>query len=337
MSAEKLEIHAAAAEKDLSVPAVDVPVDAGAHPLRDYGLFARSAAEAAGTFLLIFGGIGAALFSGQGGIPVPLAFGLAVTGAIIAFGYISGAHYNPAVTLGTALAGRTPWVSVLPYVLAQFVGGTAAIAVLWAVISGHPQIESTQQFFTTAANGFGEETQTKFPLSSVFLAEVIGTAVFVAVILGSTARRANKALAPFAIGLTLVVLATVLGPLSNGSLNPVRSTVVAFFADAWVAEKLWVFWVAPLLGGAIAGLLYRSIDAFHEPVRVTESAVVLPAAGTVTAPAAGSVAATDAVADPDAGAVEDEDRAAPLDPTRAADAKPAEGARDFFERGPESR
>jgi len=247
------------------------------------GLLARLGAEAFGTFFLVLVGVGIALYSTfsnvGGGLGVGLGFGVAVLAAIIAVGHVSGGHFNPAVTLGAALAGRTPFRDLLPYWLAQVVGGALAAAVLFLTVpSNLPGLvsqtgeASVRSFFSSTANGFGTHSplatlsggQAEFGLVAALLVEVVGTAVFVGVILGATDRRANKQHVPFAVGLTLTVVILLATPVTNASINPARSLAAAIFSDSWAFEQVWLFWVAPLLGAAIAALVYRAFAA--EPV-----------------------------------------------------------------------
>ena len=227
--------------------------------LRSYGLLGRSIAEAAGSFLLVLAGLGVSFFNPSGGLSAPLAFGLVLAAAIIAFGYISGGHFLPTITIGSALAGRTPWKSVLPYIVAQLVGALFAALILWVSMTGHPQIPETQPFFAAVANGFGENSATQFPLAGALLTEVIAAALLTAVFLGA-GTRLSAAAGAFATGVTYAALLTFLVPITGGSINPARSTAVAVFAEPWALEQLWLFWLAPLLGAAITGLIYRSLD-----------------------------------------------------------------------------
>ncbi|MHA7277360.1 MIP/aquaporin family protein [Arthrobacter sp. HLT1-21] len=238
-----------------------------AAPIREFSIVARSLAEAAGSFLLVLAGLGVTILNTQTGVQPTLAFGLALIGAIVAFGYVSGGHFNPAVTLGSAVAGKTPWAAVLPYVVAQVVGGLVAAGFIWLLLSANQQFAgSVQELFAVSANGFADHSPTQFAVSSAFLAEVVGTAIFVAVVLGATSRTATGALrnagGPFAIGLVYAALLTFLLPITNGSLNPARSTAAAIFSESWAIEQLWLFWAAPVLGAAITGLIYRSTDLF---------------------------------------------------------------------------
>ena len=275
-----------------SLPSHDLPADpehsGRTGGIKDFSLVARSLAEAAGSFLLILAGLGVTILNTQTGVQPTLAFGLALIGAIVAFGYVSGGHFNPAVTLGSAIAGKTPWASVLPYIVAQVVGGLVAAVFIWLLLSANQQFAgSVQALFAVSANGYGENSPTQFALSSALLAEVVGTAIFVAVVLGSTSRTASGTLrnagGPFAIGLVYAALLTFLLPITNGSLNPARSTAAAIFSEGWAIEQLWLFWVAPVLGAAIAGLIYRSTELLGE--RRNQTVVAEPTDGSSTADA----------------------------------------------------
>lgn len=227
----------------------------------------RLAAETFGTFLLVFGVIGAALFasSNTGILGVALAVGIAVLGAAYAVGHISGGHFNPAVSIGAAAAGRFAWSDVLPYVGAQLVGGVLATTILFGIRSGAP--EGTFAGFDAVSNGFGEHSPAGFGLISVLLAEVVVTAVFLYVILGVTDRRAPSGFAPLAIGLTLAMLHLVAIPISNASLNPARSLATAIYGGPDALAQLWVFFVAPVIGALIAGFTYNLLfDSKRRPV-----------------------------------------------------------------------
>lgn len=253
------------------------PVAVAAVPVGP-GLGSRLAAEAFGTLFLVIAGLGTALYAniaGLGGGPLAtaLAFGFALLAGAVAVGYVSGGHFNPAVTLGAAIAGRTSWKDVLPYWLAQLVGGVAASAVLYVTLSSFPTLaENAREFFSSVANGYGTHSPIGaqvqgegFTLLGALLIEVVITAIFVGVILGSTDRRSTNSLAPAAIGVAFVVGLLVTIPMTNGGLNPARSTAAAVFSESWALGQLWLFWVAPLLGAALAGLLYRAFGA--EPVQ----------------------------------------------------------------------
>ncbi|BBX89336.1 aquaporin [Mycolicibacterium boenickei] len=223
----------------------------------------RLAAEFIGTFWLVLGGCGSAVFAakflsdgfsvGIGFLGVALAFGLTVLTGVYAFGTISGGHFNPAVTLGAALARRVEWAAVVPYWISQVVGGLVAGVVIYVIASGKDGWSATGNM---AANGYGEHSPGGYSLLAVLLAEVILTAVFLLVILGSTDDRAPKGFAGLSIGLTLTLIHLISIPISNTSVNPARSTAVAFFNGNGAPAQLWAFWLAPLVGAAIAGLAY---------------------------------------------------------------------------------
>lgn len=237
-------------------------------------LLARLGAEVFGTFFLVLAIVGVALYtflSQQNALAVGLAGGIAVIAGAAAVGNVSGGHFNPAVTLGAAIGGRTAWRDVLPYWVAQLVGalfaGLVLLGTLPANIAEVAGRDSRGSFFVGTANAFGSFSSlstasqggTEFGLWQALLIETIVTAVFVGVILGVTDKRASVQYAPVVIGLTLTALILVAAPITNASLNPARSMASAVFAgdgDLW--KQQWVFWVAPLLGAAIAGLFYRA-------------------------------------------------------------------------------
>jgi aquaporin Z len=224
------------------------------------GLVARLSAEAFGTLFLVIAGLGVPLFTIPQSNPLSasLAAGLAVTAAMLAFGYISGGHFNPAVTLGNAIAGRIRLPEAAAYLGAQLVGALAGTLALFGVLRTVPKIEDTRAAFDTVTAGFGEHSIIQAPMAGVLLVEVLGAALLVAVFLGTTAaRNANKAAAPFAVGLTLAVLLQLGQAVGNTPFNPARATASAIFSNSWSLQQLWLFWVAPLVGAAIAGLVFR--------------------------------------------------------------------------------
>jgi aquaporin Z len=198
---------------------------------------------------------------GAGALGTALAFGIAWMAMIAVAGHISGGHFNPAVTLGAAVAGRLRWSALLPYWLAQVVGGALATALLFIVTSNFPAVEGDEKtLFGQVANGFREHSPVAVQAGGVgfgalgaFVIEATLTAVLVTVFLGARSRRAQRLLAPVTIGFTLTALVLVALPVTNGALNPARATAAALFAESWALEQLWLFWAAPLLGGAIAG------------------------------------------------------------------------------------
>jgi aquaporin Z len=255
-----------------------------------YGLFPRLAAEAFGTFVLVLGIVGTATFNAANGgqiLPVALAGGILVMGAIAAVGGVSGGHFNPAVTLGITLAGRTPWRDLVWYWVAQLVGGVAAAAVLFSLIpSGYAALVNAQDkagVFAGTANGFGSHSplsavtggQAEFSMWSALLVEVVVTAIFVGVILAVTSKRSTITFAPAVIGLALGALIIVAWPVTNASLNPARSFASAVFAGGWTWGQLWLFVVGPLVGAALAALFYRAFA----PVPVAVQVEVGSAAG----------------------------------------------------------
>jgi aquaporin Z len=229
-----------------------------------HSLLARLGAEVAGTFMLVLLGVGTALFMsiGQNGtLTVGLAFGVAVVIGATAFGHISGAHFNPAITFGVWLSGRFPGRDAAPYVLAQLVGATLAGGALYAITLANPQIVDSvaaKGVLATGANVFGDASAGKWGIVAALLVEVIATAILVLAVLAATSVRGVKSLAPFIIGLTLAFVLIFAIPVTNGSVNPARSTGIALFAGTDALSQLWVFWIAPLVGAAIVGLLYRA-------------------------------------------------------------------------------
>lgn len=230
-------------------------------------LLARLGAEIIGTFILVVMGVGTALFmalGNNGTLTVGLAFGVAVVIGAAAFGHISGAHFNPAVTLGVWLSGRFPARDVAPYILAQLVGAAIAGAALYVITLSNPQIlDSTAatSVMKTGANMFGEGTAGGWGVGAALLVEAIATGIFVLAVLAATSVRGVKSLAPFIIGLALAFMLVLAIPVTNGSINPARSTGIALFSGADALGQLWVFWVAPLIGAAIVGLLYRAFGS----------------------------------------------------------------------------
>ena len=217
-------------------------------------------AEVIGTFWLTFAGCGSAVIAagfpevGIGLVGVSLAFGLTVLTMAYSIGHISGCHLNPAVTIGLAVGGRFPAGEVLPYILAQVMGGVAAAGVLYTIASGTTAFDLAGGF---AANGFAEHSPGHYSLMACFVAEVVMTMMFLFIIMGSTHKKAPAGFAPIAIGLGLTLIHLVSIPVTNTSVNPARSTGPALFVGGWALAQLWLFWVAPLLGGALGGVIYR--------------------------------------------------------------------------------
>ncbi|MGL4296552.1 MAG: aquaporin Z [Aestuariivirga sp.] len=224
----------------------------------------KLAAEVFGTFWLVLGGCGAAVLAtgypdvGIGFLGVALAFGLTVLTMAYAVGHLSGGHFNPAVTVGLAVAGRFNWGSVPGYVVAQLVGSVLAAAVLYLIATG----KADAVIGGFASNGYGEHSPGKYSLFAALITEVVLTAFFLIVILGATSKRAPAGFAPIAIGLALTLIHLVSVPVTNASVNPARSTGVALFAEGgWALQQLWLFWLAPLAGAAIGAVIYQALLA----------------------------------------------------------------------------
>ncbi|HEJ9095577.1 aquaporin Z [Serratia odorifera] len=223
----------------------------------------RLFAEFFGTFWLVFGGCGSAVLAaafpelGIGFAGVALAFGLTVVTMAYAVGHISGGHFNPAVTVGLFAGGRFPAKDVIPYVIAQVIGGIAAAAVLYLVASGKAGFDVTGGGF--ASNGYGEHSPGGYSLQAAIVIELVLTAFFLIVIHGATDNRAPAGFAPLAIGLALTLIHLISIPVTNTSVNPARSTGVAIFQGTWALQQLWVFWLVPLIGGVVGGLIYRCL------------------------------------------------------------------------------
>ncbi|CAO3424858.1 aquaporin Z [Azospirillum doebereinerae] len=223
----------------------------------------RTTAEFLGTFWLVFGGCGSAVLAaafpqvGIGLLGVSLAFGLTVVTMAYSIGHISGCHLNPAVTVGLWAGGRFPSKDILPYVIAQIVGAFAAALVLYVVATGKADYSLATNGL--AANGYGAHSPGQYMMSSGFLIETVLTFFFVLIILGSTDRRAPAGFAPLAIGLTLTLIHLISIPVTNTSVNPARSTGPALVVGGWALQQLWMFWVAPLVGGLAGGLTYKAL------------------------------------------------------------------------------
>jgi aquaporin Z len=227
-------------------------------------------AEFFGTFWLVFGGCGSAVLAamflttgdnpvqlGIGFVGVSLAFGLTVMTMAYAIGHISGCHLNPAVTVGLVVAGRHPKSEMIPYFVAQVIGGIAGAAVLYLIASGKEGFSTAGGF---ASNGFGEHSPGGYSMVAALVAEIVLTFFFLLIILGATDKRAPAGFAPIAIGLGLTLIHLIGIPVTNLSVNPARSTGPAIFVGGWAIAQLWVFWVAPIIGAALAGIVYPLIS-----------------------------------------------------------------------------
>jgi aquaporin Z len=231
----------------------------------------KTLAEFFGTFWLVFGGCGSAVLAamfltqsgdtpinlGIGFVGVSLAFGLTVMTMAYAIGHISGCHLNPAVTVGLVVGGRHPASEAIPYIIAQVLGGIAGAGVLYLIASGKAGFDAAGGF---ASNGFGELSPGKYTMVAALVAEIVLTFFFLLIILGATDKRAPKGFAPVAIGLGLTLIHLIGIPVTNLSVNPARSTAPALFAGGAYISQLWLFWLAPIVGAALAGIVYPFIS-----------------------------------------------------------------------------
>ena len=233
----------------------------------------RFLAELIGTFWLVLGGCGSAVLAagfpkmGVGFVGVALAFGLTVLTMAYAIGHISGAHLNPAVTIGLFVGGRFSAKDIVPYIIAQLAGAIIAAFVLWQIASGKPGFDLVESGF--AANGYGEHSPGGYSLYAALITELVMTFMFLIIILGSTDYRALAHFAPIAIGLGLTLIHLISIPVTNTSVNPARSTSQALFVGGWAIQQLWLFWIAPIVGAILAGFVYRFVGRETE-LRVTE-------------------------------------------------------------------
>ena len=224
--------------------------------------FRKYGAEFIGTFWLVLGGCGSAVLAaaypdvGIGWLGVSLAFGLTVLTMAFAIGHISGCHLNPAVSIGLYVGGRFEAKDLVPYIAAQVFGGIVAGGVLYLIASGNADFNVASGF---ASNGYGDHSPGGYSLASGFITEVVMTLMFLVIILGATDERAPQGLAPIAIGLGLTLIHLISIPVTNTSVNPARSTGVALYVGGWAVTKLWLFWIAPIIGAALGGIMYRFI------------------------------------------------------------------------------
>lgn len=224
----------------------------------------KYAAELIGTFWLTFTGCGSAVLAaaipqvGIGLLGVAFTFGLSVVTMAFAVGHISGCHLNPAVTVGLAAGGRFPSNQIIPYIVAQVIGAILGAALLYLIASGKAGFDLAGGF---ASNGYAEHSPGKYSLLACLVCEVVMTAMFIFIIMGATHGRAPAGFAPLAIGLALVMIHLVSIPVTNTSVNPARSTGPALIAGGWALQQLWLFWVAPIVGGVLGGLIYKALGA----------------------------------------------------------------------------
>ena len=225
-------------------------------------MFSKLSAEFFGTFWLVLGGCGSAVLAaafpdvGIGLLGVSLAFGLTVVSGAYAFGPISGGHFNPAVSVGLCVGGRFPAALLLPYVVAQILGGIVGAGVLYLIASGRADFSLAGGF---ASNGYGAHSPGGYSLAAGLVCEVVMTFMFLIVILGTTHKRAPVGFAGLAIGLALTLIHLISIPVTNTSVNPARSTATALFVGGWAIQQLWLFWLAPVIGAAIAGVVHTAL------------------------------------------------------------------------------
>ncbi len=223
----------------------------------------KYAAELIGTFWLVLGGCGSAVLAaafpelGIGLLGVSLAFGLTVLTMAYTIGHISGCHLNPAVSVGLWIGGRFPAKELVPYIVAQVIGGILAGGVLYLIATGKAGFDLADGF---ASNGYGDHSPGGYTLLAALITEVVMTMMFLFIIMGATDKRAPAGFAPIAIGLGLTLIHLISIPVTNTSVNPARSTGVALFAGGWAIGQLWLFWVAPLIGGALGAVMYRFVS-----------------------------------------------------------------------------
>ena len=241
-------------------------------------MFSKLSAEFLGTFWLVLGGCGSAVLAaafpevGIGLLGVSLAFGLTVVTGAYALGPVSGGHFNPAVSVGLWAGGRFPASQLLPYIVAQVVGGVAGAGVLYLIASGKADFSLAGGL---ASNGYGEHSPGKYSMLSGLITELVMTFMFLIVILGATHQRAPVGFAGLAIGLALTLIHLISIPVTNTSVNPARSTGPALFVGGWALQQLWLFWVAPVIGAAIAGFAYKAVlegDRVEPPVTDRDTA-----------------------------------------------------------------
>jgi aquaporin Z len=231
-------------------------------PKKECAVFSKLAAESIGTFWLVFGGCGSAVLAaafpdvGIGLLGVSLAFGLTVLTGAYALGPVSGGHFNPAVSVGLWAGGRFPAALILPYAVAQVVGGAVGAGVLYFIASGRADFSLAGGF---ASNGYGMHSPGGYSLAAGLVCEVVLTGMFLVVILGTTHKRAPVGFAGLAIGLALTLIHLISIPVTNTSVNPARSTATALFVGGWALSQLWMFWVAPVIGAALGGFVYKAV------------------------------------------------------------------------------
>lgn len=247
--------------------------------MNEYSLSQRMTAEFLGTLWLVLGGCGSAVLAaafpavGIGLLGVSLAFGLSVLTMAYAVGHISGGHFNPAVSVGLCTAGRFASRDVLPYILSQVVGAIAGAAILYFIASGKAGFSTSGGF---ASNGYDNYSPGGYTMAAALVTELVMTFFFLMVILGATNRRAPQGMAGLAIGLALTLIHLVSIPVTNTSVNPARSTGPAIFVGGWALKQLWLFWLAPIIGAALAGVAYRFLAEERKEVQSAYPQTVTP-------------------------------------------------------------
>ncbi|AIY01005.1 hypothetical protein ART_1406 [Arthrobacter sp. PAMC 25486] len=309
-------------------------------PVQAHPISTRVAIEGLGSFFIVFAGLGTALFSSGGtGSTVGFAYGLAMVAAIIAFGHVSNGYFNPAFSLGMAVAGRLKFSAAGLYIVAQTIGAILAAAVWLALMKVMPAgaTPDMPKLFGALANGFDSHSPSQVPMIGVLIVELVAVGMLTALLLGVTSARNKTTMGPIAIGLAFAVSVAITMPLSNGSLNPARATSVVFLAESWAAGQLWLFWLAPLFGAALAAAIYRSFAPAKLVAEPLMDDAVAPAGAPAT-PAAADAEVTGAAADA-AEAADAADAAEPASvvavvpaPVPAADLKkPVDDAQAFFD------
>ncbi|MGA7205607.1 MAG: aquaporin [Specibacter sp.] len=242
-------------------------------PVQPYPLSTRIAVEALGSFFIVFAGLATALFSPTVST-VAFAYGLALVASVISFGHISNGYFNPAFSLAMAVAGRIKWIPAVLFMVAQTIGALLSALILYALVKVMPAAATSgvSEIFGTLGNGYDAHSPAKVPMVGVLIIEIVAMALLVAVLLGATSVRNKGVLAPLSIGLAFAVAMTISMPISNGSLNPARATSVVFLADSWALGQLWLFWLAPLFGAALAAAIYRSFLPAGAPVEADDAA-----------------------------------------------------------------
>ncbi|SED95456.1 aquaporin Z [Arthrobacter alpinus] len=244
-------------------------------PVQAYPLSTRVAIEGLGSFFIVFAGLGTALFNSTGSAAtIGFAYGLAMVAAIVSFGHISNGFFNPAFSLGMAVVGRLKFSAMALYIVAQTIGAVLASVVWLSMMKVMPAgaTPETPALFGALANGFDAHSPSQVPMVGVLIVEVVAVAVLTAMVLGITSVRNKTTLGPVAIGVAFAVAVAITMPLSNGSLNPARATSVVFLAESWAAGQLWLFWLAPLVGAALAAAIYRSFVPSAAAAELTDDA-----------------------------------------------------------------